>query len=49
MDTMYSNVAGLDVHHKSIQCAVRCQEPSGKLESEQAAASRQTGVLSWGV
>lgn len=31
MDTTFFNVAGLDVHHKSIQCAVRCQLPSGKL------------------
>lgn len=30
MDTTYSNVAGLDVHHKSIQCAVRCQQ-TGKV------------------
>jgi transposase len=30
MDTTYARVAGLDVHHKTIQCAVRCQE-SGKL------------------
>lgn len=31
MDTTFFNVAGLDVHHKSIQCAVRCHLPSGKL------------------
>ena len=31
MDTTYFSVAGLDVHHKSIQCAVRCQSPAGKL------------------
>lgn len=31
MDTTYVRVAGLDVHHKSIQCAVPCQLPSGKL------------------
>ena len=31
MDTIYSNVAGLDVHQKSIQCAVRCGQQSGKL------------------
>lgn len=33
MDTTYAKVAGLDVHHKTIQCAVRCQE-SGKLISQ---------------
>jgi transposase len=31
MDTIYANVAGLDVHLKSIQCAVRCRQSSGKL------------------
>lgn len=31
---MYSNVAGLDVHLKSIPCAVRCRQPSGKLVRE---------------
>jgi transposase len=31
MDTMYSKVAGLDVHLKSVQCAVRCRQESGKL------------------
>jgi len=31
MDTMYSKVAGLDVHLKSIQNAVRCGQESGKL------------------
>lgn len=31
MDTLYVNVAGLDVHLKSIQCAVRCRQPSGKM------------------
>lgn len=30
MDTTYANVAGLDVHHKTIQCAVRCQQATGK-------------------
>ena len=34
MDTIYSKVAGLDVHLKSIQCAVRCGQPSGKLVGE---------------
>lgn len=41
MDTTYFNVAGLDVHHKSIQCAVRCQEPSGKLRR----TSRSFGTM----
>jgi transposase len=31
MDTIYSSVAGLDVHQKSIQSAVRCGQPTGKL------------------
>jgi len=31
MDTIYSSVAGLDVHLKSIQCAVRCRQETGKL------------------
>jgi transposase len=34
MDTIYSTVAGLDVHLKSIQCAVRCGQQSGKLFRE---------------
>lgn len=33
MDTTFVRVVGLDVHHKTIQCAVRCQE-SGKLASQ---------------
>jgi transposase len=31
MDTLFARVAGLDVHLKSIQCAVRCRQESGKL------------------
>jgi transposase len=31
MDTLFAKVAGLDVHLKSIQCAVRCRQDSGKL------------------
>jgi transposase len=31
MDTLFMKVAGLDVHLKSIQCAVRCRQESGKL------------------
>jgi transposase len=31
MDTLFVKVAGLDVHLKSVQCAVRCRQESGKL------------------
>jgi transposase len=31
MDTLFVKVAGLDVHLKGIQCAVRCRQESGKL------------------
>lgn len=31
MDTLLPKVAGLDVHLRSIQCAVRCRQPAGKL------------------
>jgi transposase len=31
MDTLFARVAGLDVHLKSIPCAVRCRQESGKL------------------
>lgn len=31
MDTLFMKVAGLDVHLKRIQCAVRCRQESGKL------------------
>jgi len=34
MDTIYSKVAGLDVHLKSIECAVRCGQTTGKLFQE---------------
>lgn len=40
MDTTYVKVAGLDVHHKTIQCAVRCQE-TGKLFAQ----SRSFGTM----
>lgn len=57
MDTTYANVAGLDVHHKSIQCAVRCREPSGKLRAQSRSFGTMTRQLramadylqSWGV
>lgn len=31
MDTVFLRVAGLDVHHKMIKCAVRCRQETGKL------------------
>jgi transposase len=31
MDTLFVKVAGLDIHLKRIQCAVRCRQESGKL------------------
>jgi transposase len=34
MDTLFVNVSGLDVHLKTIQCAVRCRQDSGKLLKE---------------
>jgi transposase len=34
MDTLFVRVAGLDVHLKVIQCAVRCRQESGKLFSQ---------------
>lgn len=34
MDTLFAKVAGLDVHHKSVKCAVRCRQESGKLFAE---------------
>ncbi len=40
MDTTYANVAGLDVHHKTIQCAVR-QTATGKLLTQ----SRSFGTM----
>lgn len=34
MDTLFTKVAGLDVHLKTVQSAVRCQQTSGKLLKE---------------
>ena len=34
MDTLFVRVAGLDVHLKVIQCAIRCRQESGKLFSQ---------------
>lgn len=56
MDTMYCRVAGLDVHLKTISCAVRCQE-TGKLIREVRSFGTMTRDLraladylqSWGV
>jgi len=44
MDTTYAKVAGLDVHHKTIQCAIRCQE-SGKLFKESRSFGTMTRYL----
>jgi transposase len=44
MDTLYAKVAGLDVHHKSIQCAVRSLE-SGKLHAKSRAFGTMTRQL----
>ena len=34
MDTLFAKVAGLDVHLKSVQAAVRCRQDPGKLLTE---------------
>jgi len=34
MDTIYSRVAGLDVHQKSVEVCVRCRQQTGKLFSQ---------------
>jgi transposase len=34
MDTLFVRVAGLDVHLKVIQCAIRCRQDSGKLDAQ---------------
>jgi transposase len=34
MDTLFVRVAGLDVHLKGIQCAIRCRQDSGKLDAQ---------------
>lgn len=44
MDTLYAKVAGLDVHHKTIQCAVRCLE-SGKFLTKSRAFGTMTCQL----
>jgi transposase len=45
MDTLLSQVAGLDVHLKSIQCAVRCCQVSGKLLTQVRSFGTMTGDL----
>ena len=45
MDTLFLNVAGLDVHLKSIQAAVRCRQASGKLLTEVRSFGTMTGDL----
>ena len=57
MDTLNSKVAGLDVHLRSIQCAIRCRQPTGKLLAEVRSFGTMTRDLraladhlgSWGV
>lgn len=45
MDTLFYKVAGLDVHHKTIQCAVRCRQESGKLFKQVRSFGTMTGDL----
>jgi transposase len=45
MDTLFAKVAGLDVHHKTIQCAVRCRQPSGKLLTQDRSFGTMTRDL----
>lgn len=45
MNTTYSKVAGLDVHHKTIVCAVRCPSPSGKALSQTRSFGTMTKEL----
>lgn len=45
METTIFKVAGLDVHHKSIQCAVRCHEPTGKVRTESRSFGTTTAQL----
>jgi transposase len=45
MDTLFARVAGLDVHLKSIQAAVRCRQDSGKLLTEVRSFGTMTGDL----
>jgi hypothetical protein len=45
MDTLFATVAGLDVHLKGIQCAVRCRQDSGSLKREVRSFGTMTGDL----
>jgi transposase len=57
MDTLLARVAGLDVHLKSVKCAVRCRQESGKLARQVRSFGTMTRDLraladylqSWGV
>jgi transposase len=57
MDTLNFKVAGLDVHLRSVQCAVRCRQPTGKLLAQVRSFGTMTRDLraladyleSWGV
>jgi transposase len=45
MDTLFVRVAGLDVHLKRIQCAVRCRQQTGKLFAQVRSFGTMTGDL----
>src|SRR5947207_6124338 len=45
MDTLFVKVAGLDVHLKTICCAVRCRQPSGKVLTQVRSFGTMTGDL----
>ncbi len=45
MDTLFAKVAGLDVHLKSISCAVRCRQESGKVLTQARSFGTMTGDL----
>jgi transposase len=45
VETLFANVAGLDVHLKSISCAVRCCQASGKLTTHVRSFGTMTGDL----
>jgi transposase len=45
MDTLFAKVAGLDVHLKGVQCAVRCRQESGKLLMQVRSFGTMTGDL----
>ena len=45
MDTLFAKVAGLDVHLKTIVCAVRCRQDSGKLLTQVRSFGTMTGDL----